>query len=89
MVLYEHGSYSHQKNRHIDKVLEDAFSATAHGGQLIVDALTREFGLWERIKACRPLDPRKDRSRGFSPEAIVAQTTPIPPPGWIVRIGGG
>lgn len=62
-----------KKSRHIDKVLEDARSATAHGGQLVVDALAREFGLWEKIRRCALLDPRKDKSRGFSPEAIVAQ----------------
>jgi len=62
-----------KKTRHIDKVLEDARSATAHGGQLIVEALARQFGLWEKLRACPLLDPRKDKSRGFSPEAIVAQ----------------
>ena len=62
-----------KKSRHIDKVLEDARSATAHGGQLIVDALAKEFGLWEKLRRCDLLDPRKDKSRGFSPEAMVAQ----------------
>ena len=62
-----------KKTRHIDKVLEDARCATTHGGQLIVDALAREFGLWEKIRACSLLDHRRDKSRGFSPEAIVAQ----------------
>ncbi len=62
-----------KKSRHIDKVLEDSRCATAHGGQLIVDALAREFGLWERVRRCGLLDPRKDKSRGFSPEMLVAQ----------------
>jgi len=62
-----------KKFRHIDKVLESAECATAHGGQLIIDALAKEFGLWEKIAACKFIDPRKDTSRGFSPEVIVAQ----------------
>ncbi len=41
-----------KKSRPIDKVLEDARSATAHGGQLIVEALAKEFGLWERKRRC-------------------------------------
>ena len=65
---------SFQKNRsNVDLVLQDARGATAHGGQLIVDALAKDFGLWEKIRACACMDPRKDKSRGFSPEAIVAQ----------------
>lgn len=62
-----------KKFRHIDKVLEDSRSATAHGGQLIVEALAKDFGLWRKLAACELIDPRKDKSRGFSPEAIVAQ----------------
>lgn len=56
-----------QKSRIIDKVLEDARRATAHGGQLMVDALAEEFGCWERPRRYPLLDPRKDQSRGFSP----------------------
>ena len=66
------GTYT-KKSRHLDKVLEDARCATAHGGQLLVDALAKDFGLWKKIKACPLLDPRKDKSRGFSPDVIVAQ----------------
>jgi hypothetical protein len=73
MVLLCMPATFHKKSSHLDKVLEDARCATAHGGQLIVDALAREFGLWEKIAAAPLLDPRRDKSRGFSPEAIVAQ----------------
>ncbi len=62
-----------KKTSHVDKVLQDSKSATAHGGQLIIDALAKEFGLWDKLAACPLLDPRKDKSRGFSPEAIIAQ----------------
>ena len=63
----------HKKSSHVDKILQDAKCATAHGGQLIVDALAKDFGLWEKLAACPLIDPRKDTSRGFSPEAIIAQ----------------
>src|SRR5260221_7746969 len=47
--------------------------ATAHGGQILVDALCRRFHLWSKI-ACRPvLDPRTRKGAGFAPQAIIAQ----------------
>ena len=64
-------SHFRKKRSNVDMVLQDARGATAHGGQLIVDALAKDFGLWEKIQACGCMDPRKDKSRGFSPEAIV------------------
>jgi len=64
----------HRKTRsHVDMVLEEASCATAHGGQIIVDALARDFGLWQKIRALDLLDPRKDKSRGFSPEVLLSQ----------------
>lgn len=62
-----------KKRSNVDLVLQEARGATAHGGQLIVDALAKDFRLWEKLRACGCMDPRKDKSRGFSPEAIVAQ----------------
>jgi hypothetical protein len=58
---------------HVDIVLQSAENVTAHGGAVIIDALARDFGLWERIKALNLLDHRTDKSRGFSPEVFVAQ----------------
>ena len=58
---------------HFQVTGDNARGATAHGGQLIVDALAKDFGLWKKIQACGYMDPRKDKSRGFSPEAIVSQ----------------
>jgi len=46
---------------------------TAHGGQLLVDALCRRFGLWEKLHREPTIDPRKRSSSGFSPVAVVAQ----------------
>lgn len=63
----------HQKSRNIDQVLEDACGATAHGGHLMLNALAREFGLWERLRRCPLFDPCKNKSRGVSPDAIVVQ----------------
>ena len=58
---------------HVDVVLQTAENITAHGGAVIIDALARDFGLWDRIKALPLLDHRTDKSRGFSPEVLVAQ----------------
>lgn len=46
---------------------------SSHGGQVLVDALARRFSLWDRLAAIDSLDPRKRKSSGFSPTAIVAQ----------------
>jgi len=47
--------------------------ATAHGGQVLVDALCRRAGLWQRIHNEPALEVRKRTSAGFSPVAVVAQ----------------
>lgn len=47
--------------------------ATAHGGQVLVDALCRRFGLWKRIQSEPALEVRKRTGAGFSPVAIIAQ----------------
>ena len=47
--------------------------ASAHGGQVLVDALCRRFGLWKKVDAAPKLDPRTRKDQGFSPRAVVAQ----------------
>ena len=47
--------------------------ATAHGGQVLVDALCRRAGLWERIHDEPALEVRKRTGAGFSPVAVAAQ----------------
>ena len=47
--------------------------ATAHGGQVLVDALCRRAGLWQRLHDEPALEVRKRTSAGFSPVAVVAQ----------------
>ncbi|MEI6797122.1 MAG: transposase [Methanomassiliicoccales archaeon] len=54
-------------------VLEEGETTTAHGGVIAIDALAKDFGLWDKLRACGLMDPRKDRSRGFGPEAVMAQ----------------
>ena len=53
--------------------LTNSNQATAHGGQVLIDALCRRFGLWQRIHQESSLDPRKRTGAGFSPVANVAQ----------------
>lgn len=53
--------------------LTNSDQATAHGGQLLIDAFCRRFGLWERVHQEPSLDPRKRTSAGFSPVANLAQ----------------
>ena len=50
-----------------------AESASAHGGQGLVDAFCRRFGLWKKLSQAEGLDPRKRPGAGFAPEAISAQ----------------
>lgn len=64
--------FTKQKTRlHIE--LTNCDQATAHGGQILIDAICRRFDLWKRIQKEPLLDPRKRQGAGFSPAAIVAQ----------------
>ena len=47
--------------------------ASAHGGQVLVDALCRRFNLWKRLQEEPSLDPRRRPGTGFTPAANVAQ----------------
>src|SRR3974390_760389 len=53
--------------------LTNSDHASAHGGQVLVDALCRRFGLWQRLHEEPALEVRKRTGAGFSPVAIVAQ----------------
>ncbi len=50
-----------------------AESASAHGGQVLGDALCRRFELWKTFAGTEGRDPRKRQGAGCAPEAIVAQ----------------
>lgn len=65
-------SYTKRRTRfHLE--LGNSAQATAHGGQVLLDALCRRFGLWAAIQAEPSLDPRKRVTAGYSPTALVAQ----------------
>ena len=53
--------------------LTNSDQATAHGGQVLVDALCRRFDLWTCLHNEPSLDPRKRTGAGFSPVANIAQ----------------
>jgi hypothetical protein len=53
--------------------LTNSDQATAHGGQVLIDALCRRFDLWKHIHDEPSLDPRQRTGAGFSPVANVAQ----------------
>lgn len=64
--------YTKQKTKlHLQVTNSD--QATAHGGQVLIDALCRRFGLWKRIHDEPALEVRKRTGAGFSPVAIIAQ----------------
>ena len=44
-----------------------------HAGLVAVEAMARRFGLWDKLRRHRCLDPRKDRTRGYGPEVIAGQ----------------
>lgn len=65
-------TFSKRKTKlHIEVTNSD--KATAHGGQVLIDALCRRFDLWKRIHDEPALEVRKRTGAGFSPVAIVAQ----------------
>jgi len=47
--------------------------ATAHGGQVLVDALCRRAGLWQRVHDEPSLEVRKRTGAGFAPVANFAE----------------
>jgi hypothetical protein len=64
--------YTKRKSKwHIQITNSD--QATAHGGQILVDALCRRAGLWKLIHEEPSLEVRKRTGAGFSPVALVAQ----------------
>jgi len=64
--------FSKQKSK-LHLQLTNSGHASAHGGQVLVDALCRRFDLWRRLQREPSLDPRRRQSVGFTPAAHVAQ----------------
>ena len=65
-------AYTKQKTK-LHLHLTNSDHASAHGGQVLVDALCRRFDLWNRIQQQPSLDPRQRRNVGFTPAANIAQ----------------
>jgi hypothetical protein len=65
-------AYTKQKTK-LHLHLTNSDHASAHGGQVLVDALCRRFDLWNRIRQQPSLDPRQRRNVGFTPAAHIAQ----------------
>jgi Transposase DDE domain group 1 len=53
--------------------LTNSEHSSAHGGQVLIDALCRRFDLWKHLQEEPSLDPRTRRGAGFSPASIIAQ----------------
>jgi hypothetical protein len=64
--------FKKRKTRFLFKT-DETCKTTAHGGQILVDAICRRFGLWESLAAIKELDPRKRKGSGYDPEAQAAQ----------------
>lgn len=65
-------AFRKQKSR-LHLALTDADQASAHGGQVLIDALCRRFDLWRQLDQLPGLDPRKRTGAGFFPSALIAQ----------------
>ena len=63
----------HYQKKEVDFDIEfrPSQQATAHGGQMAVAALAREYGLWEKLKGYPALDPRTDKHKGFDVSVYV------------------
>ena len=71
-VKTRHVRHYTKKEVDFDVEFRPSAQATAHGGQLAVAALAREYGLWTKVKAQPALDPRTDQHKGFEPMVYVA-----------------
>ena len=65
-------AYAKRKTR-LHLRLTHSDQASAHGGQVLIDAFCRQFNLWHRLDHEPSLDPRKRTGSGFAPSAVTAQ----------------
>lgn len=63
----------HYTKREIDFDIEfrPSDQATAHGGQMAVAGIVREYELWKKLKNYPALDPRTDKHKGFDVAVYV------------------
>lgn len=62
-----------QKDRRIKLQVVANKDHSVSGGLVAVAAMAPQFGLWEKLRLNRCLDPQRDRSRGYSAEVIAGQ----------------
>jgi hypothetical protein len=62
-----------KKDRRIKLQLVANKDHSVSGGLIAVEAMAQHSGLWDKLRLNRCLDPRKDRSRGYSAEVIAGQ----------------
>jgi hypothetical protein len=65
--------YHTLKPRKFTVEFRDWRQASAHGGQLAIAALLEQFGLQDRVRRERALDPRTHQGKGFAPLVYVTQ----------------
>jgi hypothetical protein len=61
---------SHQKTGASIK-LTNSDQTTAHGSQVLINAISRRFDLWKRIQNEPLLDPRKRQGAGLAPQQLL------------------
>lgn len=61
-----------KKDRKIQIEFKCSKRATVHGGQMAVNALAGEWGLWDRVRNDPRLDPRTHKHKGYDPVIYVA-----------------
>jgi hypothetical protein len=60
-----------KRDRRIGIEFRPSTKATAHGGQMAINAVAGEFGLWDRVRNEPRLDPRRHKGKGFDPVVYV------------------
>jgi len=60
-----------KKDRKIYIEFRPSTQATAHGGQMAINAVAGEFGLWQWVRNEPRLDPRTHKGKGFDPIVYV------------------
>ena len=67
--------YYTKRDRRIDIEFHPSSRATAHGGQMAINAVAGEFGLWQRVREEPALDPRTHKGKGYDPVVYVTALT--------------
>jgi hypothetical protein len=63
---------SKRRSRYVFRISQKA-NSTAYGGQLIVDAMCRRFGIWTKLTKANVFNSCDDKTSGFTSEVLAAQ----------------